>query len=116
MGHAPLDHRLGARAMDFASVRADGMRDEPLVQQQPSASLHSLHSQVPVRQGHTQIHATKRDLAAALDAERAWARVALNTVGDAVLTIDLQGAITHMNRMAEILTGELSSVLVYGGQ
>ncbi|MCE9681968.1 diguanylate cyclase domain-containing protein [Halomonas alkalisoli] len=91
--------------MDFASSRADGMRDEPLVQLQPSASLHSLHPQDPVRQGHTQIHASRRDVAAALDAERAWARVALDTVGDAVLTIDLQGAITYMNRMAEILTG-----------
>ncbi|MDI5891536.1 diguanylate cyclase domain-containing protein [Halomonas rhizosphaerae] len=47
----------------------------------------------------------RRDIAAALDAEKAWARVALDTIGDAVLTIDLHGAVTHMNRVAETLTG-----------
>lgn len=45
------------------------------------------------------------DVAAALDAEKRWARVALDAIGDAVLTIDLHGAVTHMNRVAETLTG-----------
>ncbi|MGR4069495.1 diguanylate cyclase [Halomonas sp. LR3S48] len=44
-------------------------------------------------------------MAAALDAEGAWARVALNAIGDAILTIDLHGTVTYMNRVAESLTG-----------
>ncbi|MCL7939735.1 diguanylate cyclase [Halomonas sp. ATCH28] len=69
----------------------------------------------PLRQGHTArtgylpertaTNASGRDLAAALDAEKAWARVALDTISDAVLTIDLQGTVTYMNRAAETLTG-----------
>ncbi len=59
----------------------------------------------PVRQGHPQIHPSRRDVAAALDAEMAWTRVALDTIGDAVLTIDLHGTVTYMNRVAETLTG-----------
>ncbi|MGR2737899.1 diguanylate cyclase domain-containing protein [Billgrantia sp. Q4P2] len=65
----------------------------------------SLHAEEPVRQGYTQIHASRREVAAALDAERAWARVALNAIGDAVLAIDLHGTVTFMNRVAESLTG-----------
>lgn len=49
--------------------------------------------------------ASSQDVTAALDAEKAWSRVALNTIGDAVLTIDLQGSVTYMNRLAETLTG-----------
>ena len=63
-------------------------------------------------QGHAQTGATRRSITAAmppaavdLDTEKAWARVALNAVVDAVLTVDLQGSITYMNRVAEILTG-----------
>ncbi|MFQ3786181.1 diguanylate cyclase domain-containing protein [Halomonas sp. A29] len=65
----------------------------------------SLRAEEPVRQGYTQIHASRREVAAALDAERAWARVALNAIGDAVLAIDLHGTVTYMNRVAESLTG-----------
>ncbi|MGM0536128.1 MAG: diguanylate cyclase domain-containing protein [Pseudomonadota bacterium] len=34
-----------------------------------------------------------------------WAMVALDTIGDAVLTIDLRGTVTYMNQVAEALTG-----------
>ncbi|MCH4564210.1 diguanylate cyclase [Halomonas sp. EGI 63088] len=80
--------------------------------QLPSAFLRAEES---VRQGHTPTvedlperkatNASRREVAAALDAERAWARVALNAIGDAVLTIDLHGTVTYMNRVAETLTG-----------
>lgn len=39
------------------------------------------------------------------DTAKAWARMALNAVVDAVLTVDPQGSITYMNRVAETLTG-----------
>ncbi|MFY0989641.1 diguanylate cyclase domain-containing protein [Halomonas sp. C05BenzN] len=65
----------------------------------------SLRAEEPVRQGHPQIHASRREVAAAVDAETAWARVALDTISDAVLTIDLHGTVTYMNRVAETLTG-----------
>lgn len=81
------------------------MRDDPRRQgtawtQPPSDSL-----QEPVRQGYTQIHASRREIAASLDAEGAWARVALDAIGDAILAIDLHGTVTYMNRVAESLTG-----------
>ncbi|PTB03051.1 PAS domain S-box protein [Halomonas urumqiensis] len=44
------------------------------------------------------------NVSSALEAERAWARVALDTIGDAVLTTDLHGTVTYMNRVAETLT------------
>lgn len=74
-----------------------------------------LRAEPPVRQVHTSrvedlserqaTNAARRDVAAALDAEKAWARVALDAIGDAVLTIDLHGTVTYMNRVAETLTG-----------
>lgn len=45
------------------------------------------------------------EMKSALYAEKAWARVALNSVGDAVLAVDLYGTVTYLNRMAETLTG-----------
>jgi diguanylate cyclase (GGDEF)-like protein/PAS domain S-box-containing protein len=68
---------------------------------QPSAFLRA----EPVWQGHTQANALRRAASAALDAEKAWARAALNAIGDAVMTIDLHGTVTYMNQVAETLTG-----------
>ncbi|WFM70676.1 diguanylate cyclase [Halomonas sp. CKK8] len=69
----------------------------------------------PLRQGHpprtevlperTATRTSRRCLAAALEAEKRWARAALGAIGDAVLTIDLRGTVTYMNRVAETLTG-----------
>ncbi|WP_168014145.1 PAS domain-containing protein [Halomonas salinarum] len=69
----------------------------------------------PLRQGHprrteglserTATRPSRRSLAAALAAEKRWARAALGAIGDAVLTIDLRGTVTYMNRVAETLTG-----------
>ncbi|MGM0912925.1 MAG: diguanylate cyclase domain-containing protein [Pseudomonadota bacterium] len=81
----------------------------------PTFPMDSSPNLEPVRKGHAPrvqdlterntTSASRRDAAEALDAERAWARVALDTIGDAVLTIDLQGTVTYMNRVAEALTG-----------
>lgn len=75
----------------------------------------SFPAEQPLRQGHpprtevlperTATRTTRRCLAAALEAEKRWARVALGAIGDAVLTIDLRGTVTYMNRVAETLTG-----------
>ncbi|GGC88410.1 diguanylate cyclase domain-containing protein [Vreelandella lutescens] len=46
-----------------------------------------------------------RGAEAALQAEREWAQVTLNSIGDAVLTTDVQGRVTYLNRVAEELTG-----------
>lgn len=46
-----------------------------------------------------------RHAEAALQAQREWAQVTLNSIGDAVLTIDTQGHVTYLNRVAEALTG-----------
>ncbi|MCG6657612.1 diguanylate cyclase [Halomonas campisalis] len=68
---------------------------------QPSSFL----SDESVWQGHAESHALRGGSLATLDAEHAWARVALNAIGDAVLTINLHGTVTFMNRVAETLTG-----------
>ncbi|RUR26855.1 diguanylate cyclase [Vreelandella andesensis] len=41
----------------------------------------------------------------ALQAEKDWAKATLNSIGDAVLTTDLNCRITYLNRVAEALTG-----------
>lgn len=46
-----------------------------------------------------------RGVEAALLAERVWAQVTLNSIGDAVLTTDVQCRVTYLNRVAEELTG-----------
>lgn len=74
-------------------------------QLRPSPTLQAVPPLEPLRQDHAQPSASRREGESALEDERAWARVALNAVGDAVVTTDLQGRITYMNRMAETLTG-----------
>jgi diguanylate cyclase (GGDEF)-like protein/PAS domain S-box-containing protein len=46
-----------------------------------------------------------RDVEAALHAAAEWAQVTLNSIGDAVLTTDLDCRVTFLNRVAETLTG-----------
>ncbi|SNY98974.1 putative bifunctional diguanylate cyclase/phosphodiesterase [Halomonas sp. hl-4] len=46
-----------------------------------------------------------RDAEAALQAATEWAQVTLNSIGDAVVTTDLECRVTYMNRVAEALTG-----------
>lgn len=49
--------------------------------------------------------ARARDTEAALHATTEWAQVTLNSIGDAVLTTDLDCRVTYLNRVAETLTG-----------
>lgn len=46
-----------------------------------------------------------RDAEAALQAATEWAQVTLNSIGDAVVTTDLECRVTYLNRVAERLTG-----------
>lgn len=50
-----------------------------------------------------------REAEAALQATKEWAQVTLNSIGDAVVTTDLECRVTYLNRVAETLTGWLSS-------
>ncbi|WP_181870017.1 diguanylate cyclase domain-containing protein [Halomonas sp. DQ26W] len=115
MDYAAVVQHWGLRAMENVRSRAKSMRDNPLLQQRSSATLHTLYplrSAEPVLQDRAQTTASKQDVAAGLNAEEPWVRVALNAVGDAVMTIDHQSTITYMNRRAETLTGwsELESI------
>ncbi|MBR9903155.1 MAG: diguanylate cyclase, partial [Gammaproteobacteria bacterium] len=49
-----------------------------------------------------------RDAEAALQYATEWAQSTLNSIGDAVITTDLAGRVTYLNRVAEQLTGWLS--------
>ncbi|WP_416139633.1 diguanylate cyclase domain-containing protein [Halomonas sp. HK25] len=73
-----------------------------MLQQRPFVPL---GAEVPVWQDETQTNASRRDVTVALNTEKPWVRVALNAIVDAVMTVDLQGTITYMNRVAEVLTG-----------
>lgn len=46
-----------------------------------------------------------RDAETALQATTEWAQATLNSIGDAVVTTDLECRVTYMNRVAEKLTG-----------
>lgn len=97
--------------------RVECMRDDSMLQGTAWTPLDSASfpAEQPVRQGHTPkteylpertaTNVPGRGLSAALDAEKRWAQVALDAIGDAVLTIDLRGTVTYMNRVAETLTG-----------
>ncbi|MFO7649347.1 diguanylate cyclase domain-containing protein [Halomonas campaniensis] len=83
------------------------MMDEPMMQGNARATHAStaMHAEEPGPRAQPRFLASRREAPAALDAERAWARVALDAIGDAVLTIDLKGTVIYMNRVAETLTG-----------
>ncbi|MBS9404817.1 EAL domain-containing protein [Halomonas sp. TRM85114] len=51
------------------------------------------------------IDARLRDAEDALHAATNWAQVTLNSIGDAVMTTDLDCRVTYLNRVAETLTG-----------
>jgi PAS domain S-box-containing protein len=106
--------------MADAPNQGESMRDDDPVTQGilwTPLPVAALPAEQPLRQGlhptgdatseRKATTATRRDVAAAVapETERAWARVALDAICDGVLTIDLQGRITHMNRVAETLTG-----------
>ncbi|MEQ6890083.1 diguanylate cyclase [Halomonas sp. CS7] len=103
--------------MGQARSQAEPVRDDSLLEGTiwtPLGSA-SFPAEQPLRQGHpprtealperTATRTSRRCLAAALEAEKQWARAALGAIGDAVLTIDLRGTVTYMNRVAETLTG-----------
>lgn len=46
-----------------------------------------------------------REAETALQAAKEWAQVTLNSIGDAVITTDLESRVTYLNRVAESLTG-----------
>lgn len=46
-----------------------------------------------------------RDVEAALQDATQWAQETLNSIGDAVITTDLECKVTYLNRVAEVLTG-----------
>ncbi|MGJ7456539.1 diguanylate cyclase domain-containing protein [Halomonas sp. MA07-2] len=80
-----------------------------MLQPRPSAFFRTEH---PIWRDYAQTAASKLDVTVArnskevsLNTEKPWVRVALNAVVDAVVTVDLQGSITYMNRVAETLTG-----------
>lgn len=47
----------------------------------------------------------RRRIEEALDAQRAWLRVTLESIGDAVMAVDVEGNVTFMNPSASALTG-----------
>ncbi|XGA79850.1 EAL domain-containing protein [Halomonas sp. CH40] len=50
-------------------------------------------------------YARLRKAEAALETATEWAQVTLNSIGDAVVTTDLESHVTYLNRVAESLTG-----------
>lgn len=58
-----------------------------------------------VQQNAQSIHLARRRADDALRKESDWLRVTLSSIGDAVITTDVEGRVTFMNRVAESLTG-----------
>jgi len=58
-----------------------------------------------VQQNAQSIHLARRRADEALRKESDWLRVTLSSIGDAVITTDVEGRVTFMNRVAEALTG-----------
>lgn len=58
-----------------------------------------------VQQNAQSIHLARRRADEALRKESDWLRVTLSSIGDAVITTDVEGRVTFMNRVAESLTG-----------
>jgi len=58
-----------------------------------------------VQQNAQSIHLARRRAEEALRKESDWLRVTLSSIGDAVITTDVEGRVTLMNQVAEALTG-----------
>ena len=58
-----------------------------------------------VQQNAQSIHLARRRADEDLRKESDWLRVTLSSIGDAVITTDVEGRVTFMNRVAESLTG-----------
>jgi PAS domain S-box-containing protein len=58
-----------------------------------------------VQQNAQSIHLARRRADEALRKESDWLRVTLSSIGDAVITTDVESRVTFMNRVAESLTG-----------
>lgn len=59
---------------------------------------------VALQNAHT-IHLARRRAEEALRKQSDWLRVTLSSIGDAVISTDVEGRVTFMNRVAESLTG-----------
>jgi PAS domain S-box-containing protein len=57
------------------------------------------------QQNAQSIHLARRRAEDALRTQSDWLRVTLSSIGDAVISTDVEGRVTFMNRMAESLTG-----------
>ena len=58
-----------------------------------------------VQQNAQSIHLARRRAEETLRKQSDWLRVTLSSIGDAVITTDVEGRVTFMNRVAESLTG-----------
>ena len=58
-----------------------------------------------VQQNARSIHLARRRAEEALRKQSDWLRVTLSSIGDAVITTDVEGRVTLMNQVAEALTG-----------
>ena len=58
-----------------------------------------------VQQNAQSIHLARRRAEEALRKQSDWLRVTLSSIGDAVISTDVEGRVTFMNRVAESLTG-----------
>jgi PAS domain S-box-containing protein len=58
-----------------------------------------------VQQNAQSIHLARNRAEEALRKQSDWLRVTLSSIGDAVITTDVEGRVTFMNRVAESLTG-----------
>jgi PAS domain S-box-containing protein len=58
-----------------------------------------------VQQNAQSIHLARRRAEEDLRKQSDWLRVTLSSIGDAVITTDVEGRVTFMNRVAESLTG-----------
>ncbi len=58
-----------------------------------------------VQQNAQSIHLARHRAEDALRKQSDWLRVTLSSIGDAVITTDVEGRVTFMNRVAESLTG-----------
>ena len=58
-----------------------------------------------VQQNAQSIHLARRRAEEVLRKQSDWLRVTLSSIGDAVITTDVEGRVTFMNRVAESLTG-----------